>query len=155
MPEMEANKIYPRRLPALLLAAGASVMAVQSYRLGLGEARMPGPGFFPFWLSLSLAVLAVAISFGVGGQAAENGAERIPAFPKISLQSFLSLALYCALLIPLGFFAATFLFFSSQARIIEGLSWTNAALRGTLAAAATFVLFHLLGVQLPAGLWLE
>lgn len=143
-------------LPAALLAAVCIAVALESVRLGLGEARRPGPGFFPFWLSAALAVVAVitALASMRGPQAHRQSQEKLPGLP-LSLQAFLALCLYSALLIPLGFIPATFIFFSSLARIIESLTWPRAALRGLIGTAAAFGLFWLLGVRLPAGLWLE
>lgn len=155
MREVEESRGHLCWLPATLLAVVAAAVALESRRLGVGEASRPGAGFFPFWLSVSLTAVALLLSCGVGRQSRTESESANPAGMRDARNAFLLLALYCALLIPLGFIAATFLFFSTQARIIERLAWRRAALRGAVATAAAYGLFFLLDVQLPAGLWLE
>jgi putative tricarboxylic transport membrane protein len=144
-----------RWLPAAFLAAVSIAVAVESWRLGLGDASQPGPGFFPFWLSVALAASAAALATGVGRLAGvQPGAEGIGGIP-LSLRVFIVLCVYCALLIPAGYIAATLFFFAVEARLIENVSWPRAALYGAIATAVSYGMFILLDVQLPAGLWLE
>lgn len=180
MQQSARNSASLRWLPSALLAAACAAAALEARRLGLGEASKPGPGFFPFWLSVVLAVVALLLSAGVGrGEPSPDSQPGAPLVKltqlPVSLQAFLALCLYCVLLIPAGFFASTWLFFALEARIIERakcadsaegqtpnerysgerLSWPRAALLGAVATVVSYGLFTLLDVQLPAGLWLE
>ena len=136
--------------PALFLAIVAIAAAAESMRLGLGNSSRPGPGFFPFILSVMLALTALPVAAGAG-----RNLKAAPANWVLSLKAFTALCLYGALLVPVGFIAATLTFFALEVRIIERVSWRKAALQAAIATAAAYGLFALLGVQLPAGLWLE
>ena len=45
-----------------VLAAVFAFFALESLRLSLSDALGPGPGFFPFWLSVAGGVLALALT---------------------------------------------------------------------------------------------
>lgn len=47
------------RLAALILAAVGVGAAIMAYRMGLGTLAFPGSGFFPFWVSVILAVISI------------------------------------------------------------------------------------------------
>lgn len=147
-----------RWIPAAALALLAAAAAAEAARLGLGEAGRPGPGFFPFWLAGALAVVAAVAARRACGQ--ENSAP-VPPVQDVPLESrrvawsFLVLAAYCGLLVPLGFLPATFLFFAAETRLIERIPWRSAMLRAAIATLLAFVLFRLLNVQLPPGYWMR
>lgn len=145
-----------RWVPAALLALAAAAAAVEAVRLGLGETGRPGPGFFPFWLAGTLAVAAAALSWRArGAQAAVSLAGVGSSNSRQALWAFIALAAYCALLIPLGFLLATFLFFSAETIIIEMKSWRAAMQTSAIATLVVFGLFQLLNVQLPSGYWMR
>lgn len=144
-----------RWLPGALLAVAASATALEARRLGLGSASQPGAGFFPFWLSVALAVVAVLLAAGVSRGGATARPPRDSPGASVSIVSFLALAGYGALLSPLGFIPSTLLFFLLQVRVIERMAWKRAVLLSAAATGAACGLFTLLDVRLPAGLWLE
>lgn len=49
---------------ALLVAAGGFIAVYASQTLALGTVRRMGPGMFPFWIGLLMALLGVAIFIG-------------------------------------------------------------------------------------------
>jgi hypothetical protein len=95
------------------------------------------------------------IAAGIGRGEPQQPPQSESSRPSLALQAFLALVLYCALLIPLGYIPATALFFCLEARLIERLTWPRACMLAAIATAASYGLFVLLDVQLPAGLWLE
>lgn len=147
----ERANCLPAALPSMLLAAIAVAAAWESIRLGFGSFSRPGSGLFPFCLSVLLAfssVITAVRSWSRDVAVKSSSAGR-------SLRVFLALCLYCILLIPLGFIPATLIFLSLEVRFIERVPWRVAAMRAAIVTAVGYGLFILLGVHLPAGMWLD
>ena len=128
MAASRVSEVPLRWLPGVLLAVGSVAAALEARRLGLGNASKPGAGFFPFWLSVALALVAVLIAAGIGRGEPQQPPQSESSRPSLALQAFLALVLYCALLIPLGYIPATALFFCLEARLIERLTWPRACM---------------------------
>lgn len=139
---------------ALLLVGLAG--AFEARRLSIGEVSRPGPGFFPFYLGLALAVVALALL-------ARSLARRAPAAPPPGGErlrrgkaagTLLAGVAYAFLLEPLGFLVTTFLLLLFLFTVIEPKRWTTALALSVLPALAMWIVFKLwLGVQLPGGAW--
>jgi putative tricarboxylic transport membrane protein len=127
---------------------------VTSFDYSLTDALGPGPGFFPFWLSLIGAVLMVAILIQDARSRDIDPSSILPN-RKAILQGggvLVALALAAALLEPLGFRLTMLLFIAALLLILGARSPTAIALT---AAAGSFGVFHVfyywLKVPLPIG----
>jgi putative tricarboxylic transport membrane protein len=140
---------------AVLLLVGLAG-AFEARRLSIGEVARPGPGFFPFYLGLALAVVALALlarSLARRARAAPPpGGERLRRGKAAG--TLLAGVAYAFLLEPLGFLATTFLLLLFLFTVIEPKRWTTALALSALPALAMWIVFKLwLGVQLPGGAW--
>jgi putative tricarboxylic transport membrane protein len=138
-----------------VLGLGAVLLAVPlgltSWGFGLGSPRAPGPGFWPFLVTLSILGLGAALalrpdrSFRAPGGSGSRWASLGVA---LSTLGFFVLALE-----PLGYPLATGLLLLVQLRWVEARSWRTTLPTAVLAAAASFVVFRvLLHVPVPAGI---
>ena len=140
---------------AVVLLAAALAGLVEAWRLPLGSAVAPGPGFFPLALAAGLAASAALLVVRAvarpparpAGPGAAGGRARLVAVVA-------ALLVYTAVFSRLGFVLATFLLMVVLFRAVESLRWPVAL----AAAAAAAVLGHLLfktwlGVRLPSGPW--
>jgi putative tricarboxylic transport membrane protein len=125
----------------------------QSWALSLRDALGPGPGFFPFWLSLIGAVLSIILFFQVRGWPDDELSimpERVTRGRIVAV--FVALVVATALMGPLGF-RLTFIAFNAYVLIALGIR--NALAITLFAAAGSFGVFHVfdrwLQVPLPVG----
>ncbi len=137
---------------ALLLFAGLA--AFESARLlPFGVVRNPGPGFFPWWVSLTLGVVALV---QLGQLLIERRAPEV-AQPAGRLGKVVALvavlAVYSLVVDVVGYPIATFGLVLFMLRVTEPHRWPLAFGIALLAAGGSYVLFAVwLGVPLPAGL---
>jgi hypothetical protein len=138
----------------LIFSLGA---ALESYRLGLGHVRAPGPGFVPFVIALCFAalsalLLAKNLAATSRGRAAEpNEGEQRNALKVLSVIG--ALLLYVFSFETAGFIITTFLLISFLLKITGELRWLTIVTTAALATIVTYALFNVwLRVQLPAGL---
>jgi hypothetical protein len=140
--------VRARAAAALVLLAAALFMARAAHGLRLGSPASPGPGFFPFWLSLALA----AVSLAILAVELRSGAGRRPGWrwrPIVPVAVVLLLAAPALGL--LGFLTTGFVFLTVLLRGL-GSSWPATL---TL-AAATSLASHLvfaawLQIRFPRG----
>jgi len=133
----------------LFWLAVSIVVLMQGLALRLGSLSRPGPGFFPFWGGLLLALLALIL---LGGALRRRGTISLfgVRWPKLLLVVAALLA-YLLLLERLGFATVTSLFLLLLFRL-EGKGWTWSVVASVLGAASCYALFHVwLRTQLPAG----
>lgn len=134
---------------AVLLVVFA-FFAVESLRLSLRDALGPGPGFFPFWLSVAGGVLGVILLVQLHR---ENESEELK-FDRAGLRGvglvLAGLVVAAALLEVLGFRLAMLLLL---VYLLVALGVRNWIAIGLFALAGSFGVFHvftgLLKVQLP------
>lgn len=131
---------------AALVALAVGVLgAIGSYGLGLGELTQPGPGLWPFAISVVIAVLSVVLLItGRGLQDTER-------FSRASLQTVIGLVTLVALaaLLPLiGFEIPALLLMLVWLRWLGKESWRSSIVISICAVAAFYVLFVLL-LQIP------
>lgn len=126
----------------LLFGAAAAVVA---YGYGLGSLREPGPGLWPFVVSVFIAVMsAVLLLVGRGLTDAE-------AFTRSSVQPLIGAVTFVILayLMPvLGFEIPTFALCVVWLRFLGGETWRSTIIIGFLTTAAFYALF-LYGLQIP------
>lgn len=138
---------------ALSLAVLGIFMAWQSDKLTIGTPRFPGPGFFPFFLSLLLigisAVIAVqGLTQKQGEIEGEGGLRR----SRVVL-ALLSLFLYALVLDYLGYLIGTFLLVLFLMSLMVKKSWWFCPLVSALITVASYALFKTwMEVLLPRGL---
>jgi hypothetical protein len=130
-------------------------IAMYSWRLGLGSAGEPGPGFFPFTFGVILGVLGLGIvvrSRWLGREVKPFWAgER--KWRAVLLAIALMVGYWLALPIA-GFRLATALLMASMYRFLGDFSWKKSALLGGSTAACAYILFAiLLKVNFPRGPW--
>lgn len=149
----------PRDLVSgLFWLAIAIFAAVQGVALKLGSLQRPGPGFFPFWGGVLLALLALILlvkSFQVGGSERRigrpKGATPPTGDPRRLLVVAGALLGYIGLLETLGFVIVTFVFLLLLLRL-ERRGWVFSAVAAVAGASSSYALFQLwLRTQLPRG----
>lgn len=131
------------------------VFAIESYRLGLGSLRHPGPGFLFFWVSVFLAAmsLAVLIQAWRKWKPADFPKERPKrvSFKKIVLV-LISVFVYALLMESVGFILMTFLLFVFLLGVVEKKGWILTLLTSAAVTVSTYLVFETwLKTQLPMG----
>jgi hypothetical protein len=121
-------------------------MGVKSLALRLGTPTSPGPGFFPFWLCVGLAVVAMGLLL----------ADRAATAPGVgagqAVVAAAAVAGYGLLLEPLGFVLATFVLLAFLWRVVARRPTLRAVAGAAMATAATWLVFDvLLRVRFPRG----
>jgi putative tricarboxylic transport membrane protein len=147
----------PYQITGVLALLIAGFLFWESLRLRYYTPLGPGPGFFPFWLSIFLAFLAAAMIY----QATCGKPEPKPAdfYPDrrgvLRLGAVLgTLAAVIALIEPVGFRLAMCGFYVV---LFTALGRQHPVLTGSIALAGSFgvyyVFVHWLGTPLPVGLF--
>lgn len=137
-------------LVALFALAFGVAVVVAASRLPFGGIHNPGPGFFPWLLGLvfvllSLVLLAHAVLAPVAVTESPAGVLNV-------LWLLAALAVYVAILDPVGYPIATFLLVLFMLRVLEPQRWSLALVLAVFAAGGSYVLFALwLSVPLPPG----
>jgi hypothetical protein len=135
---------------ACVLALVGLLFAWQASLLDLGHVGLPGPGFFPLMLGVSLVALALAIGIegwreAADGKTVEVGHRDV----MIVFAALLAVPVLFELLgakLTLGLFGAVLLVLIARTRL-----WL-AGLAAVIAMAACWYFFEvLLGLQLPTG----
>lgn len=133
----------------------AAVAAFESVRLlPFGVVRNPGPGFFPWWMSLALGLLALVL-LGQSllgrpmGRLDEQGGRLLKVAGILAV-----LALYSLILESVGYPIATFVVVLFMLQVTEPHRWPLALGMALLAAGGSYVVFAVwLDVPLPVGLF--
>lgn len=134
---------------AVLLAVFA-FFAVESLRLSLRDALGPGPGFFPFWLSVAGGVLALILLVQIARGTVDFEADT----PKFALRPvalvLAGLVVATALLEAAGFRVAVLLLLPYLLYVLGARNWLAI---GLFSLAGSFGVYHLfsglLKVPLP------
>ena len=136
---------------AATLALGATAV-YESAKLPFGTAHNPGPGFFPWWTSavivlLALVLLAQALT-SRSRTAPGQGPSRI-----LKVGALLAvLGAYVLLLEPLGYPLCAFLLVLFMLRVTDPRRWGVALGMAAITAVGSYVLFAVwLSVPLPPG----
>ena len=135
---------------SVTLVFGAAA-AFESAKLPFGTVHSPGQGFFPWWISvvillLALLLLAQALTSGPGTVIEQHG--RIAKVAAL----LVVLAVYILLLDPLGYPLCTFLLVLFMLRVTDPQPWTVALGLAAITAFGSYVVFAVwLSVPLPRG----
>jgi putative tricarboxylic transport membrane protein len=130
------------------------IVAVASFRLGLGKVSAPGSGFMPFGASVLLGILSVICFFQAKEKQDTEGVE--PLFSgKLWLRVvlvFVILFVYAQIMPYTGFTIATFLLMAALFWIAgEKIIW-KAAVYSLIAAVLSYCIFSKwLNLQFPVG----
>ena len=139
------------RIAAIVLFLIGVGAAWEAIHIGLGNFNSPGPGFYPFWLAVILAVVSFVYflnHLGVDPQAMAFWRKRAWIRPTIIVMFG-----YGFLLSWLGFASATFLLFIVWLLVIEREKPFTVALVSITVTTVVYLLFSVfLKVPLPNGL---
>ena len=126
---------------------------IESVRLKLDEIREPGPGFFPFFLGLTLAILSI-IAFIFPEQKKKMAAVWDDWQKGRGIVSiFAGLIVYLLLVRTLGFYIDTFLLMTFLLKMSGEKGYKRPLLIALLTVGVTYLLFHkLLFIPFPQGL---
>ena len=127
------------------------LVSIESYTLGLGSLRKPGPGFFFFWTGVLLGVMSFVIIL------MSRKADQRAVFEKIKVTKIvlvlIALFLYALFMEKLGFLLVTLGLFIFLLRVIEKKRWAFTLCISFAVTAATYLIFEIgLQSQLPKGL---
>jgi len=141
------------RIGALILVLFGMGAALGAWRMDLGNFHQPGPGFFPFWLSGSLALISSIYLFTQLGPDPKSIALWAQgSWVRPALATGIMLA-YTQLLGWTGFFSATFILFIAWLIVIEREKWRTVGLVSVLGTACLYFIFTVfLKIPLPKGL---
>ena len=134
----------------LALAFGAAA-AFESAKLPFGTIHNPGPGFFPWWTSVVVVLLATILLIQALKLRASTALDKSGRIAKV-VALLVVLAAYTFLLDPLGYPICTFLLVLFMLRVLDPQRWTVALSMAALTAVGTYVVFAIwLSVPLPRG----
>ena len=131
---------------------------IESWRLGLGNINAPGPGFFTFWVSLLVGVLAVVLFLRERRKKLTENAE--PLFRRKNLRNityaYLFLFGYAGLLDKIGVFLCTLLFLGFCLKVLGEKKWKITILFSISVAVFAYMVFdYWLAIPFPKGEWVE
>ena len=135
---------------ALTLIFGAAA-AYESAKLPFGTVHNPGQGFFPWWTSVVIILLAMILlirALKLRSSAAREKSGRIARVVAL----LVVLAAYTFLLDPLGYPLCTFLLVVFMLRASDPQPWTVALSMAAITAVGSYVVFAIwLSIPLPRG----
>jgi hypothetical protein len=139
------------RVAGIAALLGGILLAYTGWKLDPGTSKLPGPGFFPLLIALTMGGLGgwLFLRPGPAEKSLRSGdSQWIP----FSL-ALLSLIGYAAILDGFGYLLSTFGFLVVQLRWVEKRGWITSLLTAALAAGISLLLFRvLLKVPLPVGI---
>ena len=142
------------RVSGLLLLISGIGFTVGARQYPYWAPTGPGAGFLPFWLGLTMALLAAVLLVGAVRRA-DHGEDWLPrgrAFMRLVVVIVATTA-FVWLLPTLGMTVGTFLFLVGILRFLEGHSWVATIGVALATAAATWLVFiYWLNVPFPPGL---
>jgi hypothetical protein len=135
-----------------IVAAGVALVvgiigALLAHSYGLGTLRQPGPGLWPFVLSLVIAALAAALLVVGRGLDDSEAFTRASLLPVIGVFTFVAMAF---LMPAVGFEIPAMALCVVWMRFLGGESWRSTLIISALTTVAFYLLFiHGLRVPLP------
>lgn len=138
----------------LLFGLGLTIM-VSSLQVGFGRFTKPGPGLFPFFCGLILAVQGVVLclSGGAGSGKNDDPLRHSGAVPRF-LAMVAVIVLWIVAMPVLGWVPLTFLATLAIAKIMAAEGWVKPVLLAGGNCAFSYLLFgYLLAIDLPTGFW--
>lgn len=142
------------RFTSLFWIVLSLVIAIHSYRLGVGSVREPGPGFIFFYTALFIGLMAIVLlldSWTTNVEEEGAGVFKNVRWLKVILP-FTYILVYAFTLEKAGFILSTFLLIFFFLKTIEAKGWLIALFVGIAASLGTYAMFELwLHVRLPKG----
>ena len=134
------------------------VFCLESRNLLIGPITRPGPGFFPFWLGVSMIIVSTALIIKCSRESLNESLAYKGLWKGLTWRkpffTLVALLLYTFFLEELGYCISTFILIFFLFYAIGGLKWWVGAIGSILTSFLTYMLFKLwLEVQLPKGLW--
>lgn len=134
-------------------------VAAYSYGIGLGKLLDPGPGLFPFILSIAVVLLS-ACKLGNSFTSIKKDKKELIQEKKETLFEnpfntmifVLVLLVYAFLLEPLGFLIASFFTMVVLLRVAGYIQWVRIILYAMIISIISYTGFTFLGTQLPSGI---
>ena len=144
------------QVAACTLLAISVLFSYEAFQLSLSDTLGPGPGFFPFWLGVLGALLAVALLVQLHLNTVDLGAAVLEfdrAGVRSVIQVVVALAAGSALLEIVGFRVSMLLLLGYLLFILDVRNWLVIAVFAVAGSFGVFhVFFHLLRVPLPMGI---
>jgi putative tricarboxylic transport membrane protein len=135
---------------ALTLIFGAAAV-YESAKLPFGTVHSPGQGFFPWWISAVIFLLALLHLFQALTSHSSVVRERSGRIVKVA-GLLVILAAYTFLLEPLGYPLSTFLLVLLMLRAIDRQRWAVALGMAAITSVGSYVVFAIwLSIPLPRG----
>jgi putative tricarboxylic transport membrane protein len=148
----------PERIGLLFWLALCLFFFIESLRLGLGNIRAPGSGFFPFWTATMVGLMTVYLLFQEIMK--KQVKELAPIFKGKNVRDIILVLVflfaYGMLFEKIGFVLCTLLFMGCCLKVIGKKKWMTVmglSLSVTVAAYMLFVVW--LKIQYPTGRWIE
>lgn len=137
-----------RALPPLVLFVWALFMAWSAQGLRLGTPGHPGPGFFPFWIALALALVTLAV---LARELRDRAAPALSWHWGHVAAATLALFVFAPAMGVLGFVPTATLFLVALLRSM-GTRWIASVLIAAAIAVTTHAVFaRWLQIQFPRG----
>ena len=139
------------RVAGIAALLGGILLTYTGWKLDPGTSKLPGPGFFPLLIALTMGGLGAWLLLHCGPKEKPlrpGVSQWIPFF--IALVSLIG---YAAILNECGYLLSTFGFLVVQFRWVEKRCWFTVVATAALAAGISLLLFRvLLKVPLPVGI---
>ena len=144
------------RLSGIFWLIFAVIIAIKSYRLGLGKIVEPGPGFLFFWAGIVLAIMSLVIIFGTFDRKKAGEPDK-PILGEVNFRKIIlvlaAVFLYALLIETLGFLLVTGMLFVFLLGVVEKKGWLFTVLSSFIVTSAAYLVFKTwLQTQLPAGI---
>jgi putative tricarboxylic transport membrane protein len=136
----------------------ALLVSIESWRMGLGSLRAPGPGFLTFGVSLIMALLVIILVLKGRREKIVGDVQPLFKGKKVGniVLGFSLLFAYPLLLDKLGFVPCTMLFMGICLRAIGKKKWSVVVGMSVGIAIFSYFLFDVwLAVQFPKGKWVS
>ena len=152
---MDQNK--KEQISSIILILFSAFFCFFSYQISIGSLRVPGGGFFPFYLGAILGLLSIANLAKAIVQGKKSAAKGETSKEGINWRNVIivlvALFSYPALLNILGFLPVTFIFTACFLRFIEPQRWPVVlGLGGGIAVVSYLIFQYWLKVQFPTGI---
>jgi putative tricarboxylic transport membrane protein len=131
-------------------------VTLESYRMGLGTLRRPGPGFLFFWAGILMAILSLIVLSRAWAQRKREGFPAKAIFGPIDFRKIVlvsaSVFFYALFMERLGFIPVTLILLLFLLGVMERKGIAFTVLFSIAVTAASYLIFEvLLHSQLPRG----
>lgn len=151
----EGKFVAGEQIIGLVLAVLGVAIAFGGMTLGLGDANLPGPGFFPLIAGLALTIFAGVVLWDTKGK--DRATEWLKEWAHIRwkhiLLTFASLIIYANILESVGFIIGTVLVLMVLFRSYESEIWVLTILKSALISIIVYIVFEkVFQLNLPQGI---